>query len=232
MPVFRWSELEPQAFEPEHSAGTGQRYAGQKIEVVRVRYPGASAVRAHAVPHEQVHAILQGRARYRVGGEERVVGPQDAILIRTDTEYAAQVLEPLEVVVFRDRLAARGDEPAAATTAVFFNWDAMQADFITPRYSSAHGPTLTGGRIEVSRMLLPTATEGKPHRHPNEQIQVVLSGQARAMIGGTEYLVETQGGVLFPSDVEHGAKITEDYLVLNCKDVVSGWSVYHARWEK
>ena len=81
-------------------------------------------------------------------------------------------------------------------------------------------------------MLLPTATEGKPHSHPNEQIQVVLSGQARAMIGGTEYLVDTQGGVLFPSDVEHGAKITEDYLVLNCKDVVSGWSVYHARWEK
>ena len=33
-------------------------------------------------------------------------------------------------------------------------------------------------------------------------------------------------------NVEHGIKILEDYTVINCKDIVPGWSVYHARWER
>ena len=230
MPVFRWSEIPNQPIGPEFSAATGRVYRGQRIEVARLTLPAASEVRPHADPHEQVHTILAGKAGYRVGEEERVVGAGDVVLIGPHTTCAAQILEALEVVVFKDRLApaARDDRPPRQA---FYNWDRMSADFITPRYSSAHGPTLTGARIEVSRMLLPTATEGKPHKHPNEQIQVVLHGEARAMIGGEEEIVDNAGGVLFPPDVLHGAKIIRDYLVLNCKDIVAGWSVYQARWE-
>jgi quercetin dioxygenase-like cupin family protein len=230
MAVFRWSEIPNQPIDPDHSAATGRVFRGQRIEVARLTLPAGTEVRLHAGPHEQVHSILAGKAGYRVGGEERVVGPGDVVLIEPHTTRAAQILEDLEVVVFKDRLAPAARDERAPRQA-FYNWDRMSADFITPEYSSAHGPTLTGARLEVSRMLLPTATEGKPHKHPNEQIQVVLQGKARAMIGGEEEIVDSAGGVLFPPDVEHGAKIIQDYLVLNCKDIVAGWSVYHARWE-
>ena len=38
--------------------------------------------------------------------------------------------------------------------------------------------------------------------------------------------------VLIPANTEHELEILEDMEIINCKDVVSGWSVYHARWEK
>lgn len=81
-------------------------------------------------------------------------------------------------------------------------------------------------------MFYPAGTEGKPHSHPNEQIQVALKGKSRGMIDGKEHIVEPGGGILFPSNVEHGGKMLEDYTVINCKDIVAGWSVYNARWEK
>lgn len=232
MPTFKWSEIEKEAIDPEHSAATGSVFRGEKIEVALVLYPGGTEVKPHASPHEQVHSILQGKARYRVGREESVVGAGRAVLIRPHTDYAAQVLEALEVVRFRDILPGAAADHEGSPEAAFFKWDDMQSDFITPRYSSARGPTLTGARIEVSLMLLPTGTEGKPHSHPNEQIQVVVRGKARAVIGGEEHIVGPGGGVLFPANVEHGARIIEDYLVINCKDIVPGFSVYHARWEK
>jgi quercetin dioxygenase-like cupin family protein len=108
----------------------------------------------------------------------------------------------------------------------------MKSDFITPKYSSGQGPTITGERIEVAFMFYPAGTEGKPHSHPNEQIQVALNGRVRGVITGKEHIIEPGGGVLFPSNVEHGVQILEDYTVINCKDIVPGWSVYHARWEK
>jgi quercetin dioxygenase-like cupin family protein len=108
----------------------------------------------------------------------------------------------------------------------------MKSDFITPKYSSGQGPTITGERIEVAFMFYPAGTEGKPHSHPNEQIQVALNGRVRGVISGKEHIIEPGGGVLFPPNVEHGVQILEDYTVINCKDIVPGWSVYHARWEK
>lgn len=232
MPTFRWNDLKKEAIDPEHSPALGWVFRGDKIEVARVLHPAATEVMPHASPHEQVHSILKGKARYRVGGEEKVVGPGEAVLISPNAVWAMQVLEDLEVVAFQDVHLGKEAPPEGAKKAAFFAWDEVKSDFITPRYSSARGPTLTGERIEVALMFMPAGTEGKPHSHPNEQIQVVLTGKARALIGGEEYLVTPGGGVLFPVNVQHGAQIAEDYTVLNCKDIVPGWSVYHARWEK
>jgi quercetin dioxygenase-like cupin family protein len=38
--------------------------------------------------------------------------------------------------------------------------------------------------------------------------------------------------VLIPVDLRHGARIREDFTVLNCKNSVAGGSVYNAGWEK
>lgn len=232
MPTFRWSDLKQEAVDPEHSSATGSVFRGEKIEVARVLYPGGTEVKPHASPHEQVHSILKGKARYRVGREEGLVGPGEAVLISPNAEWAVQILEDLEVVAFQDGHPGAGATHDGGEKTAFIAWEKVKSDFITPKYSSAHGPTLTGARIEVALMFMPAGTEGKPHSHPNEQIQVVLAGKARALIGGEEHLVTPGGGVLFPVNVQHGAQIVEDYTVLNCKDIVSGWSVYHAKWEK
>jgi quercetin dioxygenase-like cupin family protein len=232
MPVFRWSDLEETVLYPEHGPATGSVLRGEKIAVARVRYPAGSAVRPHASRREQIHSILRGRARYRVGAEAKAVGPGEAVLIRPDTEHAVEVLEDLELIGFQDVGPLEGVAPAGAGGPAFFAWDKMESDFITPKYSSGRGPTITGERIEVAFMFYPAGTEGKPHAHPNEQIQVVLAGKVRGFIAGEEHVIESGGGVLFPSNVEHGIQILEDYTVINCKDIVPGWSVYHARWEK
>jgi unsaturated pyranuronate lyase len=232
MPTFRWSELPTEAIDPQHSAATGAVYRGEQIEVALARYPAGSAVTPHATPHEQVHSILRGRARYRVGGEEKVVGPGEAVLVRANVDHAAEILDDLEVVTLRDVKPESGSGPAEAGAQAFYKWDEMDADFITPKYSSAHGPTLLGERMEVVYMYFPAGTEGKLHSHPNEQLQVALKGKAVGIIEGQEYPLGPGGGILFPANVTHGARIVEDYTVINCKNIVRGWSTYTASWQK
>jgi quercetin dioxygenase-like cupin family protein len=232
MPAFRWSELQPTAFEPEHSAARGPVFGGAEIEAALPVYPAGTEVKRHSRACERVHSVLRGRARYRVGGEERLVTAGQAVLIRPHVELAGTILEELELVAFASRRPVEPPAGGPSAKEAFFTWDEMPSAFITPKYSSARGPTITGDQIEVARFFFPAGTEGKPHTHPNEQIQVVLSGKARAVIEGEEYVLGPGMGILYPVNRRHGAEILEDYALLNCKNIVPGWSVYHARWEK
>jgi len=233
MPFFTWSELESRRLYPDHCEATGSVVRGEKVAVVRAHYPAGSEVKPHATRREQVHSILSGRARYRVGGAEKVVGPGDAVLVRADVEHAVSVLEDMEVIGFQDAAPLDGvPQGGGAAGQAFFSWDALPSDYITPKYSSGRGPTIRGERIEVAFMFYPAGTEGKPHSHPNEQIQVALRGRVRGFIAGEEAVIGPGQGVLFPPNVEHGVQVLEDYTVINCKDIVPGWSVYHARWER
>jgi len=47
-----------------------------------------------------------------------------------------------------------------------------------------------------------------------------------------EHIGGPEGGILMPIGVEHAVRILEDYTVINCKDIVPGFSVYHAGWQK
>jgi quercetin dioxygenase-like cupin family protein len=114
----------------------------------------------------------------------------------------------------------------------FFKWSEMKADFITPGYSRAHGPAIKGEKIEVALIHYPAGTVAKPHTHPNEQVQVVMKGKARYRLGKDEKVLGPGEAVLIPANTEHEVEILEDMEVINCKDAVAGWSVYHARWEK
>lgn len=61
---------------------------------------------------------------------------------------------------------------------------------------------------------------------------VVLKGKGKWRIGKEEKVLGPGEAVLIPANTEHEVEIYEDMEVINCKDVVPGWSVYHARWEK
>jgi quercetin dioxygenase-like cupin family protein len=231
MPAFKWSTLNRRAYDPEHCSASALVFRGEKIEVALASYPAATEVAPHAIAQEQVHSILKGRARYRVAKDEGLVDAGSAVLIRPNTAYAVQILDDLEVVVFSEVRPGPAGKVGGAGGPAFFKWDEMKSDFITPKYSAAQGPTLTGERIEVARFFFPAGTAGKAHSHPNEQIQVVLKGKAKAFIEEEEHVIESGWGILYPVTRKHGAEILEDYTLLNCKDIVPGWSVYDANWK-
>jgi quercetin dioxygenase-like cupin family protein len=114
----------------------------------------------------------------------------------------------------------------------FYKWTEMEEGFITPAYSSAKGPNIKGEKIEVGLFFFPVGTEAKPHSHPNEQIVVVLKGKGKWRVGKEEKVLGPGEVALIPKDVEHDLQVLENLEVINCKNIVSGWSVYHARWEK
>ena len=114
----------------------------------------------------------------------------------------------------------------------FYKWKEMEKGFITPDYSSAKGPNVRGEKIEVGLFFFPAGTEAKPHAHPNEQIVVVIKGKGKWRIGKEEKVLGPGEVALIPADVEHDLKVLENLEVINCKNIVSGWSVYHAKWEK
>jgi quercetin dioxygenase-like cupin family protein len=232
MPVFKWNELKRERVDGEYSPTMAPVMRGEKIEAARITYRAAEEVRPHITPHEQIHSVLSGRARYRAGDEEKVVGPGEAVLIAPGAEYEVRALQDVEVVVFRDVEGGPDAKSQPDTPGVFFTWSDLKSDLITPKYSSGRGPTISGRRIEVSYMFYPAGTQAAPHSHPNEQIQVAVKGRVTAKIAGEQATFGAGEGVLFPSGVEHGVQIVEDYTTINCKDIVPGWSVYKAGWDR
>jgi len=231
MPAIKWSDVKEERIDPEFSAARGPVVRGKEIEVGRIVYPEGSEVKAHTLPNEQIQMVMKGKAQFRIAREERIIGPGEAVLIRPNTEFSARILEEFAVLRFRDvgPDAAAGKEGGRGQS--FFRWAEMKADFITPMYSPGRGPTITGERIEVSFMEFPAGTEAKPHSHPNEQIQVPLKGKIRGL-AGAEVVSGPGEVILIPALIQHWASMIEDYETVNCKNIVPGWSVYNARWEK
>ena len=60
----------------------------------------------------------------------------------------------------------------------------------------------------------------------------MLKGRAKYRVGGEEKVIGPGEAVLIPGNTEHAVEILEDLEVINCKDTVPGWSVYHAKWKK
>jgi len=48
---------------------------GDQLMVVQFRIQGGAEVPAHTHPHEQVGHVVSGRMRFRIGDEERELGP-------------------------------------------------------------------------------------------------------------------------------------------------------------
>jgi len=104
----------------------------------------------------------------------------------------------------------------------FFNFDEMQAEYVTPTYSRAFGPLVTGQSIEVGRLRFGAGEGAVAHAHPQEQIMVVLSGRLRATVEGQTRELGPGEGFLAPPNVLHEVSALEATQVLSCKHVVEG----------
>jgi quercetin dioxygenase-like cupin family protein len=104
----------------------------------------------------------------------------------------------------------------------FFNWSQMDRSVISPQYSTAEGPTIKGGQIEVGRYRFAPGTGSKPHQHPEEQVINVLSGKFRVRIENEERILGPGEAALVPANTEHEARAVDSEVeIISCKSIVS-----------
>ena len=78
---------------------TIQTCAGAHMLVSYVHLEPHAVVEEHAHPHEQVGMVLQGRAVFTIGGEERTLGPGDLYRIPGGTRHKVVALaEPVRAL--------------------------------------------------------------------------------------------------------------------------------------
>jgi quercetin dioxygenase-like cupin family protein len=73
--------------------------ACDKMMMSLVNLEPRSVVEEHSHPHEQVGMVLQGRAVFHIGGEERTLGPGDMFRIPGGVRHRVVVLnEPVQAL--------------------------------------------------------------------------------------------------------------------------------------
>jgi quercetin dioxygenase-like cupin family protein len=104
----------------------------------------------------------------------------------------------------------------------FIHYDEIEKEFVTPKHSTAYGALASGESIEVGCLSFKGGEGAEPHRHPHEQIVVVLQGRVRARVGDEEQELGPGSGFHAPSGVPHGITALEDTEVLSCKNLLDG----------
>jgi quercetin dioxygenase-like cupin family protein len=94
-----------------------------------------------------------------------------------------------------------------------------------PGYSSAIGPVVEGERMQCGLMRKARGTGARPHSHPNEQWNYVVSGQLRVSIEGEADRVCGPGTLIyFPANKVHCtvALAGDDVVFFVVKDLSYG----------
>ncbi|WP_034490787.1 cupin domain-containing protein [Afifella pfennigii] len=91
-------------------------------------------------------------------------------------------------------------------------------------YSTSRGGVVEGERMLVGYIRKPQGTGSRPHSHPNEQFNYVMSGTLRVEIDGQTFEAPAGTLVYVPANVEHSmvALPGEDVMFLAIKDLSHG----------
>ena len=103
-----------------------------------------------------------------------------------------------------------------------FRFADLHSEYVTPKYSKAFGPLLTGTQIEVGRLHFEKGEGAVRHAHPQEQVMVVLSGRLRVTIDGQTSDLGPGEGFLAAPNEPHQVTALENTDVLSCKGLVDG----------
>jgi quercetin dioxygenase-like cupin family protein len=104
----------------------------------------------------------------------------------------------------------------------FIDFDSLEKETVTPRYSTAYGEVATGEQVELGRLRFKAGEGAVEHRHPHEQIMYVVAGRLRVTLEGETEEIGPGQAFHAPSDVPHEVKAVEDTEVLSCKSVIDG----------
>jgi quercetin dioxygenase-like cupin family protein len=84
--------------------------AGDKTMMTFFEFEPHAIVPLHKHPHEQITYVIEGEMEFTVDGETRILGKSDGVIIRSDQEHGARIL----------------DKPAKAVDA----WYPMREDYL------------------------------------------------------------------------------------------------------
>lgn len=102
--------------------------------------------------------------------------------------------------------------PPDAAVPVVTSFDALPREQLSPDIIRQ---ALHGEKTTLSRWTLKAGSGVPMHSHPNEQATVILSGRSVAKSGGKTYDLGPGDVILFPPNVEHEFKVTEDAVILD-----------------
>ena len=71
---------------------------GSKEMLVRWEFTKGAVVARHSHPHEQIVVMVKGKLRFLVGDEERIIGPEDIVVIPPHMPHEADALEDTVVI--------------------------------------------------------------------------------------------------------------------------------------
>jgi quercetin dioxygenase-like cupin family protein len=76
-----------------------QLVVGQNVMICRFRFAPLKVTAAHSHPHEQMSLIVQGRVRFILGDEERIVGPGDVLHFPPHFWHGATMLDEEVILI-------------------------------------------------------------------------------------------------------------------------------------
>lgn len=91
------------------------------------------------------------------------------------------------------------------------SWAAMAAD--SPM-AGIDRRMAVGDKLMICRLRFDPCTVTAIHRHPHEQMTLVERGRVRFFIEGEERIAKAGDVLHFPSNVEHGATMMDEEVVL------------------
>lgn len=86
MPFHRWDDMKPRNL-VKTTDSEGNLVLGAYITVTRQTQPPGKATRPHTHGCEQMIQIMEGTGWFRVGDEEKTVGPGEVVHIPTETVH-------------------------------------------------------------------------------------------------------------------------------------------------
>ncbi len=91
------------------------------------------------------------------------------------------------------------------------SWTALDPQALGP---GIERKMVIGQSLMACRLRFAPGVGTPVHRHPHEQMTLVLQGRVRFTIEGTERIAVAGDALHFPSNVEHGATMLDEEVVL------------------
>ena len=104
-----------------------------------------------------------------------------------------------------------------------YDFTTMEKEALLGKTSTSQGSSMRGERIYCGLVTKKKGTGSKPHYHPDETFNYVLSGALKVNMDGQEFVVPTGCLLHIPPNVVHTAVATDegDVTYLVWRDIVS-----------
>ncbi|HYM11486.1 MAG TPA: cupin domain-containing protein [Bryobacterales bacterium] len=90
MKHYRWEHVTREQMNPLFAR---QVVHGERLTLARVHLKKGCKVPLHSHENEQISNVIEGRLRFEIGGEEKIVGPGELIHIPAHVPHLAEALD-------------------------------------------------------------------------------------------------------------------------------------------